>query len=426
MNRALIFGIILGSSSAWACSCAHGNGTICDVFKSTKIAFIGRVIRDSGEGYGTGAGRVVVEEILHGLPPDTKELEIETDAGSSCYFRLQKDERYVILTDNWQGKLHVGGCGQSFNARGNESLLAALREAERGGEARLVGAVQQMKGTFESASGPAGIRVIAESQGKQLETYTGSGGQFEFRNIAPGSYDLRVASPGWVTDRDAMYPREPAVVAPHACQTRSLKVWPDGQVSGTIRGESGDPVADVTVQAFSFDKNDKVESSPIHEAKTDAQGHYTIHGLVAGPYIIGVNGEKYRDRSPYGPVFFGSTARETASRIEIGDGAVKSGIDLRLGAPRPAAVVTIEAVDADGRPSKIGIAIMYDDRGEQRGSSMGDEKTPGIVRLSLFQGESRFEISKFTTAGQFEGDTDFIPINAPEIHLRVVMHKKPR
>src|SRR6266478_7281079 len=92
--RLFVFAL-LQTPMAFACSCVN-TGSYCDSLQATKIVFVGRVIEDSGEGFGHGPAKMIVEEVLHGLPKDLREVIVDTLAGTSCYMRLQKDERYVI------------------------------------------------------------------------------------------------------------------------------------------------------------------------------------------------------------------------------------------------------------------------------------------------------------------------------------------
>src|ERR1700729_1591999 len=91
----LLFVFGLGQTAALACSCIT-SGSACGALRGTQVVFVGRVIEDSGEGIGKGSAKMVVEEILHGLPKEVREITVETGAGTSCYMRLQKDERDVI------------------------------------------------------------------------------------------------------------------------------------------------------------------------------------------------------------------------------------------------------------------------------------------------------------------------------------------
>ena len=150
---------LIATGAVHACSCTRSEGaSVCSSFAGTQVVFLGRVIRDSGEGVGTGPARLVVEELFHGLPKETREVEVDTSAGTSCYRRLVKDERYVVFASQLPGRLSSGGCSFTFNVRGNELLLDGLRQAYTGGAPRLVGKTYIRSGQYASEpSGPAGF-----------------------------------------------------------------------------------------------------------------------------------------------------------------------------------------------------------------------------------------------------------------------------
>src|SRR5689334_8085355 len=82
-------------TSAGACSCA-GNGSACSALSSTPVVFLGTVIRDTGKGLGERLGRMHVDEVLHGLPSDLHEVEVDTMIGTSCYMPLEEGSRVVL------------------------------------------------------------------------------------------------------------------------------------------------------------------------------------------------------------------------------------------------------------------------------------------------------------------------------------------
>lgn len=102
--KAAISILIVGASlegMAWACSCVQG-GSVCSSAQSDDtVIFVARVLKDSGsERWGTGMARVAIEEAVHNVPPGLKEADIDTSAGTSCYFRLTQGERYVVITSS--------------------------------------------------------------------------------------------------------------------------------------------------------------------------------------------------------------------------------------------------------------------------------------------------------------------------------------
>src|SRR5437870_2963175 len=87
--------LITSAKPAGACSCV-GNGSACSALSGTPVVFVGRVTMDSGEGVGAGLGRMIVEEVLHGLPKDIGEVDVDTMARTSCYMRLEEGTRVVL------------------------------------------------------------------------------------------------------------------------------------------------------------------------------------------------------------------------------------------------------------------------------------------------------------------------------------------
>ena len=154
------------SALGWSCSCTV-TGSACDWLRTTKVVFVGTVIEDSGEDrWGTRPARMVVDEVFHGLGKEMREVEVDTHAGSSCYMRLRKGERYMIYGRPVAGKAGVvqrNACSFSFAVRGNERLLAALRNAERREGGELIGEVtvktEQYGIGSEGAAGPSDFRV---------------------------------------------------------------------------------------------------------------------------------------------------------------------------------------------------------------------------------------------------------------------------
>ena len=109
---------------------------------------------------GDGPARMVVEEVLHGIPDDTGEVEVETSARTSCYMRLARDERCLIFAsrDPHNPNLfrnHV--CAHSFNIRGNEYLLRALSDAEARGPTHLLGAVYKQRNRYGLGTPPRAV-----------------------------------------------------------------------------------------------------------------------------------------------------------------------------------------------------------------------------------------------------------------------------
>jgi hypothetical protein len=425
-----------------ACEC-FGTGTACSHLADTPVVFLGLVIRDSGEGFGSGPARMRVEEVLHGLPETLREVEVETGALSSCYMRLELNERYMIFGDRDKRNpnlLHNPSCSDSFQVRGNELLLDALRKAERKGTTNLVGQIRKKTGRYGGGAPVApGTRITAEQDGSRMDTVTTSDGQFSFSGIAPGPWRLRADLPEFVFH--SIWPDEPLIVPARGCEVRDLYIVANGRIRGTVRGANGHPIAGVSVQAFEIKENGDVETSSYREAITDAAGGYVIDSLPAQEYVIGVNGHKHSDRLPYAPIFYPQTeTRDKAVRIKLAEGEQRDGINLLLSAPRTAAMLVVEAVYEDGRAASGSVARALGLDGITRDFAFALPGRGGILRMPLWTGETYTIEAWFdkteragdpgkeyqVTTEHWRGKAGPISLSAPETRIKVVLRLAPK
>jgi len=158
-----ILALALLAAPAFGCSC-FSNASPCSSTEPDTAVFVGRVLVDSGEGWGTGPARVLIEEKLFHVADGLEEVDIATGSGTSCYRRLKAGERYVIFASKSGERLSVGGCNPTFSLAGNEHILNALRNKARGGPPRLVGLVRRSDGPYSHGSGIGGVRVAARSE----------------------------------------------------------------------------------------------------------------------------------------------------------------------------------------------------------------------------------------------------------------------
>jgi hypothetical protein len=441
----LLFTSLLCTRLALACSCVSTGPAVsaCSSFLGTETVFLGRVIQDSGEGYGKGPARMAVEEILHGIPKDLSEVEVDTMAGTSCYMRLAKDERYVIYGSRDAKRkdlIHYHACSYSFNLRGNERKLDGLRQVEAGGPPKLLGKVYTRTTRYSwEANGPAGLTVIAQGAGFRQETKTQSDGQFEFATLPPGEYSLSIPSPDFFLDSDDYLANKTVNLPARGCADQSLYVWQNGRIVGIVRSQKGEPIEGVPVQVFAFNAKNVLETQKLREQKTDLAGRYEIKGLPPGDYVIGVNAEKYSDTLPYSPtVYPGRSDRDEAERIHVGAAETRTGIDLALHPPREKAALLIEIVFEDDTPAPDAGANIQDPTGVQRFSLNGNRDANNkerVRRIDVFRGESyqmkafNFKVqasdsgnsAKMSTQ-EWRGESGLIPMDAPEKRVRIVLH----
>jgi hypothetical protein len=135
LAAAVIAFALCGSNSARACECItfSEKDAVTELSKA-DVVFVGQVIRDNGPGLGTEPARMVVEEVLRGLPKDTHEIEVDSYARGDCRRHFVKDDHvviYAVRDSKRSDTVNDDKCSYTFRVEGNEKLLERVREAAR-------------------------------------------------------------------------------------------------------------------------------------------------------------------------------------------------------------------------------------------------------------------------------------------------------
>lgn len=310
---------------------------------SSTVVFVGRVLIDSGEGIGNRAARVLVEEPLQNISRDLREVDVDSDFGSSCYFRLEAGERYVFLavrSADRRPALQISVCSKSFPLTGNEHLLDALRNQLEGGAPRMVGSVRRETEGLSEPGGIAGAHVTAISDTMHFEAVSNANGKYEIRGMIPGPYRIDVSKEGYVPDQDFNHrsfdPPGSSLINVKSCELRDLLMWAHGTISGTVSNKAGEPLAGVEVQAFGLYTGEFAHSRLIRTGKTDSQGRYLIEPLPPANYFVAVNAEEDHDAGPYPPALY-----DHGKSLALGETGSLTGVNLVLAEKRVASTVRV-------------------------------------------------------------------------------------
>lgn len=402
---------LLSTARLLACSCIGATNPCSSIGVSTMV-FVASVLVDSGEGWGVGPARVLIEEPLWNTPNDLRDVEVDASAGSSCYVRLRAGERYVIFahrTDDRPGRLSTGVCFGSFPLQSNEHILDALRGKARGEPSRLVGTVHRSTGSYSRAGGVPGATVSAHSATAHYEAISSSSGVFEFRGMAPGRYQIAVSRSGFLPDDefnrrwsgrlvtnsetntlgpDRAEPRGTVFIGERSCEVWDLSMWPRGRISGAVTGVNGEPLDGITVQAFAFQEDGTRAPKPLMTAKTGAGGKYLIDLLPGGDYAVGVNAETSADRDGYPPAVYSRDVKSAIpARVPVVVDTEVPDVNLVLSAKRVSTMLRVKVTDPDGTPAAGVRLILENLAGVQRWCP--DELTPanGTLELPVYIGE---------------------------------------
>ncbi len=356
-----------------ACSCAARE--TCQYFSDAKVVFVGRVldstektaaVKRRGQQIGSNEwgeteysekrqiSRLRVEESFIGTGGRT-ELSVETEISSSCGLTLQKDVSYIIYAgiNEAENTLTTHFCSGTKPVSAAREDLIYLR-ANKNNRSVVSGRVGF--GKFRELN-PArlleyGVTTVSlENEEKQQQANIEQNGLYNFLNVSPGKYKIKVVLPDFLTAIDDYNPgiaeelgigdQSEIEVSEHGCLKKDFLLEENGRIGGRITGADGKPVEDITVYLVPVSKTGrkiKQEDACYDNGlclDTDKNGNYFFKGLKAGRYLIGVRlgdyiGNDSTDAAYIKTYFPGVAAEKNAVPVNIKFGALTDKVDFKL------------------------------------------------------------------------------------------------
>ncbi len=162
-------------------------------------------------------------------------------------------------------------------------------------------------------------------------TITNREGVFKVSDLAPGSFTVQAAMPGYI-------PRSPESGPPVRSteDVVTLVLMKGGVITGTVTNAKGDGVVAIAIRVeMVVDEAGRKAPAISYESVTDDRGVYRVYGLPSGSYIVAADGgPNYsatgvnafaRDMPTYAP----SSSREAADQISVRAGDETSNVDIR-------------------------------------------------------------------------------------------------
>ena len=217
-------------------------------------------------------------------------------------------------------------------------VTVALGATRTGVDATMVRGAS-ISGVVRDADGPrAGVQVYAspvETDGAWGYSSTKPDGSYTISGLAAGSYRIEFSG-GMESELVAEYYDDaqnqedatPVVLAAEQKRTGIDATLARGsQVSGTVTGPDGKPVAEAWVRVQPTDP----EGNGGYPVQTEVDGTYTVVGIPDGEYLVFVQPSS---SSPLAPSYWGGATREAATPLALTSGEVRPGVDvsLKLGA----------------------------------------------------------------------------------------------
>lgn len=212
----------------------------------------------------------------------------------------------------------------------------------------------------------AQVRLVSENDvlGTPRTASTSTDGRYEFRDVAPGRYTLRVERSGYLAltygqRRPGEQGRPLEIAEREVAEKVDFALPRMSAISGRVFDDLGEPIAGVTVWVlqtrFIQGRRQLVASGA--NARTDFTGRYRLLSLPPGDYVVmGTTRETWpHDSDPkqvfgYAPTYFpGTSTTAQAQRVKLGVAQEASGIDFSLVAGR-GSNVRGRATSASGSP----------------------------------------------------------------------------
>ncbi len=418
----LYLALLIAPSALQACQC-DWSGNACSAFPETPIVVLVNVLEDSGEGMGTGPAKVIVEEIFHGLPPATRQISVESHAGSCFYMRLKKGERYVIYArahPSDQTLIVRKTCSFSFPAKGNELLIETLRNFITTENPSLVGRLELLNSNLDPLNDlPFQTLVHAISKSHHFTTFTTPSGEFRFSGIPAGTYNVRFDTEHFVPAFDDSGPDLP-YLPQFGCLHKRISVYPNISIAGMVFDSKGKPAPNIAIQAYSLPTRPFRTPYPAKETTTDSAGRYAFPPLPVGEYVIGANTGGPMNDPPALPIFYKNVDTFiNATRLKITPREKLLPVNLTLSPYRKAAKVEITFVDETGNSVNATYAKLVCLTGSKHVRDLILWPSPS-ANSSAYVGET-YIVKVGSKAMNLEGQTREFKVTKPFLKLRIVL-----
>jgi len=455
--------LFIGVQSSYACSCIRQ--TTCQYSSTATAAFAGKVL-DSTEltrkvtrrqlpmggeweereyEEERQVSRIAVQESFFGTG-GSEEMVIETEIGSSCGFRLQAGETYLIYASRNDKEVNL----MTHMCSGTRTLSAAADDiaylrANKDKAATLLGKVGFGSwGRLDPKPlARHGVNTVRLTGGeKPLDAEIAPDGSYSFPNLAPGIYNISVVLPDFLTVSEKYHPdiaeeleigdQTQMKVGEHGCVSEDFLLLENGRISGRVTDAKGDPVEDITVYLIPVDSRGRKipQDEPCYDTKLclDARedGRFFFKGLKAGRYLVGVRMGDYVcndcvDAEFKKALFPGVTDERMAKPVTVKFGVSTSDVNFKVVGKYASQEIEGRVVFPGGRPA-ANVSVRYAARTpDLKDSGLTFIKTDNAGYFSFTGYESHdYLIGAFTD----ERDKNE-PAEAKAVEVRVQAGRKP-
>ena len=289
--------------------------------------------------------RMQIAEVLTGVDPGQKEIEIVTGiGGGDCGYSFQTRVDYIIYAHkNSEGRLETGICSRTRPLTQAAEDLAYLHAFPQLPAAADIRVSVVDNSTWQKGRRPMPkVRTTISGPDGLSEALTDSAGRATFAALTPGEYTVQWASDGYTSGN--------CKVQIHAkgCAEVPVTVLLARRILGRVLTRAGLPATKVIIEMVPAHPGPN--GSPIQQATSDVDGLYEFEYLRTGDYYLGVNLDRPPSPDmPYGQWYFPGTADPAAAIVvHLPETPGVQTFDLIL--PEPQKDRIIEGVDLGACP----------------------------------------------------------------------------
>lgn len=180
------------------------------------------------------------------------------------------------------------------------------------------------------------VALVSESDNKVVARMpTDASGRFEFRNVAPGPYQVQAQRQGFfgpLSHEESRNIISRGITAePQRTSDLSLGMLPGGVISGRVVGADGVPAAGAIVSARrAFYRSGFQTLGQAANVRADANGRYRLYDLGAGSLYIHAEAGPGQTAIDTGTYYPSVSDFEAALPVVVQPGSEQSSIDIQL------------------------------------------------------------------------------------------------
>jgi hypothetical protein len=325
--------------------------------------------------------RMQIGEVLTGVDPAQKEIEILTGmGGGDCGYSFHPGVDYVIYAyKNSEGHLETGICSRTrplTQAAEDIAYLRAIPQLPATAEIRVSIADNStweagrrpMQRVRTTISGPDGLR----------EALTDRAGRATLAGLTPGEYTVQWASDGYTSGNRKVQ------IHAKGCAEVPVTMLLDRRILGRVLTRAGLPAAKVMIEMVPAHPGP--DDSPIAQnyATSDLDGHYEFEYLRTGDFYLGVNlDHPPSPENPYARWFFPGTEEPAgATIVHLPETPGVQTFDLILPEPQKDRIIEGVVVWPDGQPARARLPLE-------------DPRWPGYASFESSDGDGHFLLHSF-------------------------------